>query len=212
MGRGASCVKIFTDQPADNQKGIIKNISLLKKLIGYLYNLWGKLRILQPYLYLYLSDKPIPMKLIRVAAILMAAALVTNACKKDEEQPSSSFTFTFDGQQYVAHEPSAYVTDTIISGQKALVVDGVTNNFKRHMQLIVMSPDDSLNIGTYSGSTVTLMPVQDTVTEGYIGTSIEVQITSINSKRAEGTFKGTLNKSGEVDKPLTDGTFKVNIN
>lgn len=154
------------------------------------------------------------MKLIRVAAILMAAALVTNACKKDEEQPASSFTFTFNGQQYVAHEPSAYVIDTVVSGTKVkwLTVDGVTNNFKQHMQLIVMSPDDSLNVGTYSGSTLSLMPVQDTSSQGYIGTQIEVQITSINSKRAEGTFTGTLDQSGENEKPLTDGTFKVNIN
>ena len=160
------------------------------------------------------SDKPIPMKLIRVAAILMAAALVINACKKDDAPPATSFSFTFNGQQYVAHEPSAYVADTILTGtnQKVLIIDGLTNSFKQHMQLMVISPDDSLNVGTYGGSVVTLMPVQDTATQGYIGDQIVVQITSINSKRAEGTFKGTLIKSGEVEKPLTDGTFKVNIN
>ena len=96
--------------------------------------------------------------------------------------------------------------------QKVLIIDGLTNSFKQHMQLMVISPDDSLNVGTYGGSVVTLMPVQDTATQGYIGDQIEVQITSINSKRAEGTFSGTLSKSGETEKPLTDGTFKVNIN
>jgi len=160
------------------------------------------------------SDKPIPMKLVRVAAILMAAALVINACKKDEEQPATSFSFSFNGQQYVAHDPSAYVMDTVIQGTKVkwLTVDGLTNSFKQHMQLIVMSPDDSLNLGTYNGSTVSLMPVQDTSSQGFIGNQIEVKITSINSKRAEGTFTGTLSQSGENEKPLTDGTFKVNIN
>lgn len=155
------------------------------------------------------------MKLVRVAAILLAAALVINACKKDEEQPATSFSFSFNGQQYVAHDPGAYVADTMITGtslNKVLVIDGLTNSFKQHMQLMVMSPDDSLNVGTYYGSVVSLMPVQDTVSEGFIGTNIEVQITSINSKRAEGTFKGTLRQSGENEKPLTDGTFKVNIN
>jgi hypothetical protein len=153
------------------------------------------------------------MKLIRLAAILLVAAVVTNACKKDEESPAASFSFTFDGQTYVSHDTKAQITDTIVAGQKALLIDGVTNNFKRHMQLIVLSPDDSLNIGTYSGSTVTLMPVQDTIEGGWIGSNtIEVELTSINSKHAEGTFRGALIRSGEVEKPLTDGTFKVNIN
>lgn len=152
------------------------------------------------------------MKLVRVAAMLMVAAMVTNACKKDEAEPEASFSFTFDGQQYVSHDTKAYITDTIVAGQKALVVNGITNNFKRHMELIIMSPDDTLSVGTYSGSSLALMPVQDTTSEGWIGNSIEVEITSINSKRAEGTFRGALIKSGEVEKPLTDGTFKVNIN
>jgi hypothetical protein len=152
------------------------------------------------------------MKLIRLAAMLVAAAVITNACNKDEAAPESSFSFTFDGQTYVSHDTKASITDTIVAGQKALLIDGVTNNFKRHMQLIILSPDDSLNMGYYSGSTVTLMPVQDTIEGGWIGNQIEVELTSINSTRAEGTFRGALIRDGEIEKPLTDGTFKVNIN
>jgi hypothetical protein len=140
----------------------------------------------------------------------MVAAMIINSCKKDEATPDATFSFTYDGTTYVSHATTAYISDTVVVGQKTLVIDGLTNNFKEHMQLMVISPDDSLLVGNYSGSTAVLVPTASD--EPYIGNSIEVEITSINSKSAQGTFKGALNKSGEVEKPLTDGTFKVNIN
>ena len=153
------------------------------------------------------------MKFIRVAAMLIVAATVYSACSKDEATPETEFKFTYDGKTYASHATTAYITDTIIQGQKSMVIDGVTDNFHDHLQLIISSPDDSLLVGSYSGSTMTVMPVSDTTVQGSIGlNSIEVQISSINSKHAEGTFHGVLKQSGEVEKPLTDGTFKVNIN
>ena len=153
------------------------------------------------------------MKLSRVAAIFVVAAMIFSACKKDDAQPEAVFSFTFEGKQYVSSGTSAYYSDTVITGKKTLVIDGVTNNFKEHMQLMITSPDGEMPVGTYGGSAASLMPVTDSTESGYIGvSSINVEITSINSKRAEGTFQGTLSKSGETEKPLTDGTFKVNIN
>jgi len=151
------------------------------------------------------------MKLSRVAAMLVVGAMIFSACDKKDTPPETVFSFTFDGKQYVSSGTSAYYSDTVITGKKTLVVDGVTNNFKEHMQLMITSPDGEMPVGTYGGAAVALMPVLDSTEAGYIGTTIDVEITSINSKRAEGTFHGTLNKSGETEKPLTDGTFKVNI-
>ncbi len=152
------------------------------------------------------------MKFIRVAAMLIVAAMAYSACDKDDAAPETEFKFTYDGKQYSSHSTTAYITDTIIAGQKSIVIDGVTDNIHDHMQLLIISPDDSLLVGTYSGATISLMPVSDTTVQGSLGqNSIEVQISSINSTRAEGTFHGTLKQNGEVEKPLTDGTFKVNI-
>lgn len=157
------------------------------------------------------SDKPIPMKLFQVATMLVVVAMIFSACDKKEDQPASVFSFTFDGKQYVSSGTSAFYTDTVITGKKTLVIDGVTNNFKEHMQLMITSPDGEMPVGTYGGAAAALMPVLDSTEAGYIGTAIDVEITSINSERAEGTFHGTLIKDGETEKPLTDGTFKVNI-
>ncbi|TWI91357.1 hypothetical protein [Chitinophaga japonensis] len=152
------------------------------------------------------------MKLIRGAAMLMVATMIFSACDKDDAQPDTQFSFTFNGKEYVSHATTAFLTDTVVAGQRVLVVDGLTNNFQEHMQLMIISPDSTLTMGTYSGSTMSLMPVQDSLSAGYLGTNMTVEITSINSTRAEGTFSGTLTESGENEKPLTDGTFKVNIN
>jgi len=77
------------------------------------------------------------------------------------------------------------------------------------MELMITFPD-SLKAGTYIEDVeMSLMNIQEKE-PGYLSKNIKVIITSINSKHAEGTFSGVL-ISGETEKPLTDGTFKVGI-
>lgn len=77
------------------------------------------------------------------------------------------------------------------------------------MELMITFPD-SLKTGTFTEDVeMSLMNIQEKET-GYLGKSIKVIITGINSKHAEGSFSGVL-INGETEKPLTDGTFKVVI-
>lgn len=149
------------------------------------------------------------MKLLFVA-IIAALGLGLSACdsKKEDVKPGSSFFFKLDKDSYQSNSTEAYITDTVYTGMKTLVVDGVTNNFGHHMELMITFPD-SPKVGTFSDVEMSLMSIQHKET-GYTGKNIKVNITSINSKHAEGTFSGVLS-DGDIEKPLTDGTFKVEI-
>ena len=149
------------------------------------------------------------MKLFLVA-LAAALGIGLGACnsKKEDVKPSSSFSFKLDKDIYQSNATEAYVTDTIYTGMKTLVVDGVTNNFGYHMELMITFPD-SPKVGTFTDVEMSLMSIQQKET-GYMGKNIKVNITSINSKHAEGTFSGVLT-NGDIEKPLTDGTFKVEI-
>ncbi|MBS0026232.1 hypothetical protein ACTJJ0_07655 [Chitinophaga sp. 22321] len=149
------------------------------------------------------------MKLFFIT-LALALGAGWSACdsKKEDVKPSSSFTFKLDKDVYQSNATEAYVTDTIYKGVKTLVVDGVTNNFGYHMELMISFPD-SPRVGTFTDTEMSLMSIQQKGT-GYVGKNIKVNITSINSKHAEGTFSGVLT-NGDIEKPLTDGTFKVEI-
>lgn len=148
------------------------------------------------------------MKLLMVAFMAALGTMLCSCDKKNETKPSSSFSFKLDGVAYQSNATEGYVTDTIYTGHKTLVVDGVTNNFGHHMELMITFPD-SIKAGTYDDVEMSLMSIQQKE-EGYLSKNVKVIITSINSKHAEGTFSGVL-ISGEIEKPLTDGTFKVEI-
>lgn len=150
------------------------------------------------------------MKLLLVAIIaVLGVGLSACSSKKDDARPASSFFFKLDKDTYQSNSTEAYVTDTIYAGKKTLVVDGVTNNFGYHMELMITFPKDSLTTGSFEGVEMSLMQIQQKEM-GYTGRNIKVNITSINSKHAEGTFSGILS-NGDIEKPLTDGTFKVEI-
>jgi hypothetical protein len=149
------------------------------------------------------------MKLLMVAVIAALGTILCSCDKKTGTTPASSFYFKMDGVKYQSNATEAYLTDTVYAGKKTLVIDGVTNNFGHHMELMITFPD-SLKAGTYIEDVeMSLMNIQGKE-PGYLSKNIKVTITSINSKHAEGTFSGVL-ISGETEKPLTDGTFKVEI-
>ncbi|NLU93854.1 hypothetical protein [Chitinophaga sp. Ak27] len=145
-----------------------------------------------------------------LAATIAIVGLGLSACnKKTDLAPSSIFTFKLDTISYHSNSTEGYLTDTIEAGKKTLVVDGVTNNFGYHMELMVTFPD-SIRVGSYeAGAEMTLMDIQQKAV-GYVSKTIKINITSINSKHAEGNFSGVLT-NGDIEKPLTDGTFKVEI-
>jgi hypothetical protein len=152
------------------------------------------------------------MKLLLVA-VIAALGVGLSACdsKKNDTKPSSSFSFKLDKDTYQSNSTEAYVTDTVYAGKKTLVIDGVTNNFGYHMELMITFPKDSLTTGLFQQDVeMSLMQIQQKES-GYTAKNIQVNITSINSKHAEGTFSGVLS-NGDIEKPLTDGAFKVEIN
>ncbi|SEW20439.1 hypothetical protein [Chitinophaga arvensicola] len=149
------------------------------------------------------------MKLLMVAFIAALGTMLCSCDKKNDTKPTSSFSFKLDGVQYQSNSTEAYVTDTVYAHKKTLVIDGVTNNFGHHMEMMITFPD-SIKAGTYQEDVeMSLMDIQQKE-PGYLNKTVKVTITSINSKHAEGTFSGVL-ISGETEKPLTDGTFKVEI-
>ncbi|CAL1521444.1 hypothetical protein [Chitinophaga sp. MM2321] len=146
-----------------------------------------------------------------VTAVIAAAATALTGCdpKKNDISPISTFSFKVDTLLFRSNATQAYFTDTISAHRKTMVIDGVTNNFGHHLELMITFPD-SIHTGQYTtGVELSLMKIQQDGI-GYIGKTITVKIESINSKQAEGTFSGTL-ISGDMEKPLTDGTFKVNF-
>jgi hypothetical protein len=134
------------------------------------------------------------------------------ACEKDKAVlTSGSLTFTFDSTAYSANTATGYVSDTSGIGKKALTIEGMTSNLSKHIAITIIFPD-TLATGVYTNSSnasILFSPSLGQV-NSYVSTSASIKITSINSKYAEGTFAGILN-NGEIEKPLTDGVFKVNI-
>ncbi|MBC9911320.1 hypothetical protein [Chitinophaga varians] len=142
-----------------------------------------------------------------VVAIITGAGLA-GCSKKNETTPQGTFSFRVGDVTYHSNSTQGYISDTVIAGKKTLIIDGVTNNFTKHMELMITFPN-GLQAGQYdqSAGEMTLMDIQQKE-DGYITKAISIKLESINSKQAEGTFSGTL-ISGEIEKPLTDGTFKV---
>lgn len=148
------------------------------------------------------------MKLTNLATALIFSLAVISCKKEDKpvvQQPTMSFAL--EGKSQVAHHVEA-VFDTTSSGQIILQVDGVMNNFAQHMGLTLTFSDKGVQTGTFTTATFTLMTT--TGQGGYSSKELKVNITNINNKYAEGTFSGILS-DGDIDKQLTDGTFKVNI-
>jgi hypothetical protein len=153
------------------------------------------------------------MKPRSLLGLLCMVAIVFAACQKDKAVlASGTLTFTFDSTAYSANTSTAYKADTTSEyGKKIITIEGVTGDLAKHIAISVFFPD-TLTTGTFTeanGATILFSPSLGQVTS-YLSTTATIKITSINSKYAEGTFFGTLN-NGEVEKPLTDGTFKVNI-
>lgn len=161
--------------------------------------------------YFQLTKRSImPFKKFAIVAIALLT-IVISACNnsKDKVTVNSTFSFKIDNVTYQSSSTSAYLTDTLYAGKKTLIIDGVTNNFKNHMELMVTFPD-AISTGSYTQMVeMSLMDVEKKTT-GYVEKLVTVKITSINSKYAEGTFSGVV-INGEIEKPLTDGTFKVEI-
>ncbi|MFY0252724.1 hypothetical protein ACDQ55_02100 [Chitinophaga sp. 30R24] len=147
---------------------------------------------------------------IKLLLVAIIAAMGLGACNatKNDVKTISTFSFKLDTVTYHANATEAYITDTVYTGQKTLVLDGVTNNFNYHMELMITFPD-SIRTGTFEDAEMSLMSIQQKE-PGYVGKHLKVNITGINSKYAEGTFSGIVT-NGEIEKPLTDGTFKVEI-
>ncbi|WP_143304448.1 hypothetical protein [Chitinophaga vietnamensis] len=149
------------------------------------------------------------LKLWVVALVAAAGAFFTGCDSKKELTPKNYYSFKLDTTVYRSNATEAAISKDSVTGRQQLVVDGVTNNFLQHMELTIVFPD-SVKAGKYTtGVLLTLMDIQEKQT-GYYSKdqAITVNLTSINSKYAEGTFSGTLT-NGEIEKPLTDGTFKV---
>lgn len=155
-----------------------------------------------------------PMKLRYLLGFLCLAVITFTACQKDKAVlASGTCTFTFGGTAYSANTTSGTVSDTTIDGKKskALLIQGVTGTLSQLLVINIIFPD-TLVTGTYtetSGATIMFSPVL-VADSAYLNNQATVKITSINSKYAEGTFSGIL-INGDKEKPLTDGTFEVNI-
>ncbi|PSL49672.1 hypothetical protein CLV51_1011007 [Chitinophaga niastensis] len=151
------------------------------------------------------------MKLLMVAVIAASGIGLASCNKKDSAKPAGTFSLKVDSISYNSNATTASFTDTVVVGKKTLIVDGVTNNFSYHLQLMITFPD-SIHTGSFDQQVnLSLMNVQQLKGTGFLSKYIKVNITSINSKYAEGTFSGQLT-DGVIEKPLTDGTFKVDIN
>lgn len=146
-------------------------------------------------------------------AALFAAITVLSSCEtKKDTTPASTLVFTLDGQTYHSSQTDALLEVDSATGEQLLSINGVTNNLSHHMELVIGFPENIVQPGVYEASvTMVLSDIQaNKVTHYSMGRGLKVNLTSINSKHAEGTFSGTLT-NGEIEKPLTDGTFIVNI-
>lgn len=156
------------------------------------------------------------MKLNSLLGFLCLCLVAFTSCEKDEvAKASGTCTFQFDGKSYSANTAYGEAVDTTLAaGKKVLVIQGVTGTLNSAITLMVIFKD-SLIAGDYNtveNSSIVFSPSiagDEPIT--FESKSANIKITSINSNSAEGTFDGIL-KNGEIEKPLTDGKFKVNIN
>ncbi|MFB6455655.1 hypothetical protein ACE38W_10325 [Chitinophaga sp. Hz27] len=145
-----------------------------------------------------------------LAAILAVGLFITGCDTKKDVTPKSYFTFRIGDSIYQSSSTEGSLGVDKETGRPTLIIDGVTNNFKQHMDLQILFPDTAI-AGKYTTDIFITLSDINTGTVSYynVSTGVTVNLTSINSKHAEGTFFGTLT-SGEIEKPLTDGTFQVN--
>ncbi|RFS22507.1 hypothetical protein DVR12_11940 [Chitinophaga silvatica] len=145
---------------------------------------------------------------LALSAILL---VIFSACSsnKDKVNAISIFSFKIDNVLYQSNATTAFITDTLYAGKKTLIIDGLTNNFRNHMELMITFPD-TIGTGTFENMVEMAVMNIEPKENGYVDKTVTVNITSINNRHAEGTFSGVL-INGEIEKPLTDGTFKVEI-
>jgi len=153
------------------------------------------------------------MKLNSLLGFLCLCLVAFTSCDKEEvAKASGSCSFKFDNKSFSANTSYGEAFDTTGIGKKVLLIQGLTGTLNSAIAIMVVFPD-TLKTGTFTTTEHASIVFTNSVSgaEAYESTSATIKITSINSKYAEGTFDGILN-NGETEKPLTDGTFKVNIN
>ncbi|NIG52751.1 hypothetical protein [Chitinophaga sp. Cy-1792] len=145
-----------------------------------------------------------------LTAILAVGLFITGCESKKDVSPKSFFTFKIGDSIYQSSSTEASLGVDKETGKPILTIDGVTNNFRQHMDLQIIFADSAV-AGKYTTDIFVTLSDINTGTVSYynVGTGVTINLTSINSKHAEGTFFGNLT-SGEIEKPLTDGTFQVN--
>jgi hypothetical protein len=123
-------------------------------------------------------------------------------------------TFTIDGTAYKANDARGSVMDDSTGvGKKTLLISGMAGGGLNKFLTVTIIFPDTLTVGEFTETSHADLFWAETMSEtvpAFLSTTTKVKITSINSKYAEGTFAGILN-NGEIEKPLTDGIFKVNI-
>ncbi|MBV8255031.1 MAG: hypothetical protein JO154_20690 [Chitinophaga sp.] len=142
---------------------------------------------------------------------MIAIVTVFVGCQPSKDgMPASYFSFRLGDTTYTSSSTETTLALDTAEKKMALTINGITNNFNQHMSLTLFFPD-SAKAGQYNTDVfLILSDVKANKVMYYcMGTGIKINLSSINSKHAEGTFSGTLT-SGEIEKPLTDGTFKVN--
>lgn len=160
-----------------------------------------------------------PMKLKSLLGLLCLLGIVYTSCNEDKAVlASGACTFAFDSIAYSANTATAYLKDSVYVDEdttfkaKALTLEALTSSLNSHLVIAVLFPD-TLAVGTYTQQATHSSILFSYSLSGniyYTSTTATIKITSINSKYAEGEFLGIL-KNGEIEKPLTDGKFKVNI-
>lgn len=155
------------------------------------------------------------MKLNSLLGFLCLCLVAFTSCEKDEvAKASGTCSFTFDGKSYSANTSYGESFDTTVVGKKVLLIQGLTGTLNSAIALQVIFKD-SLETGTYTmaenASIVFTPTISGAEAITFESKTATIKITSINSKYAEGTFDGIL-KNGDIEKPLTDGKFTVNIN
>jgi hypothetical protein len=154
------------------------------------------------------------MKLNSLLGFLCLCLVAFTSCDKEEVvKASGSCSFKFDGKSFSANTSYGEAFDTTGIGKKVLIIQGLTGTLNSAIALMVVFPNDTLTTGTFTEAQYASIVFTNSVSgaEAYESKSATIKITSINSTYAEGTFDGILN-NGETEKPLTDGTFRVNIN
>lgn len=150
--------------------------------------------------------KNISITHIRYTAFIMVLLAVLYSCKKSGDDsnnntpaPASSFTWSYNGNTYIANLDTAYQFSIPLSPYCIIAINGsnFTTSYSRKMTFKL----GSFNTGAYTiGSGSSLAYVDDSGND-LLGTGGTVIITSNASNRLTGNFSCTM--SG------TPGTFTV---